>query len=624
MKKILTIFTVLLIVLSSGCTTKNEVNQEITHETNKYPTAWDDTEFYKTQEDVDADLALLKSWGDEFLKYQGKLNTVDGLLGYIETENSIEYNTIYDRIASYANFGASAFPSEQKYADAYNKLIDVMNYIFDAKSFIDSEMAAMTYEQRISLFTNEKIINYAPYFTEYLYDEVAVADDQLQQVYNDATLSHGNIRKIFDNFANFEIPEIQYTLKNGEKISVNNRNERSLLSIDDYDIEDKIKFNDAFWTNVSQYKNTLTSLLEQQLLEQYSNAKISGFNSTKDEALYNHYFKEDIIQKIIDFGHNSTDKLAEYYSTFADKDGHYYSFSINSPIGKYKPGLVNYDDAVDTVIAALNPLGEEYIEILKEEFNSGHIDVYPAENKRTGAFESGNYVSQYPYIMFNYYGSYSDVSAVAHELGHACYDILCNRNQSTMDWGASPFTHEVASLTNEIIYYQYMIDNSKTDEERMYNIQNLLASWSLNMYNSCYWQEFEQYCHELVESGQSLNADDLTNKWVELSQQYYGDGIVQGNGGQYRWLTLPNLYNNYYEFSYATAICYATVLAQNIINNVPGARDSFLAFLKTGNALNCEESLQIAGINIYDNAVYEQAFGYFEQKVDEFRNLAKK
>lgn len=617
MKKLLCIVTIIFVVFSVvGC----DKSTNTIHKEGKYPTKWNDTEFYINIEDIDADIEKLKDWALEFKKYEGKLDTVDGLLGFIETDSSLEYSAIYDRLLSYANFGTSAFPLEEKYQYCKQKFIEAESEIIDARSYIYDEMASIPFKKRIALFSDDKLVNYIPNYSQYLYEDIEFASDEMVELYSNASLSHGRIRGVFDTFANFEIPGVEYKTKKGY-VYITNRNQRSLLAQDIYSLEDKKAMNELWWANASQYKNTLTSLLEIDLLEQYSIAKVNGFDNTKQQAISLLGFDEDIIQMIIDYGHDSADKLADYYKLLADENGKYYFFNNYNMISSYKADYINYDDGVDIVLDALSIMGNDYIDILKEEINSGHVDVYPSDYKQPGAFEAGNYTGLYPFVMFNYNGTYSDISTIAHEMGHACYDILCNRNQTIYDWGASTFTHEVASLTNELIYYEYMIEHAKTNEEKLYHLQKLLACWTLNLYDSCYWQEFEQYCHEQVESGNSLNADDLCNKWVELGKEYYGEGLEQGEYGMYKWLTLPNLHNNYYEYSYATAVCYATVLSQNIINNVSNARENYMEFLKTGAATSSKDALKIAGIDIYDDNIYKQAFDYFENKVETFQEL---
>ena len=47
---------------------------------------------------------------------------------------------------------------------------------------------------------------------------------------------------------------------------------------------------------------------------------------------------------------------------------------------------VSYDEAKETVLKALAPLGEDYVATVKEGFENRWIDVYENEGKRSGAY----------------------------------------------------------------------------------------------------------------------------------------------------------------------------------------------------------------------------------------------
>lgn len=623
MKKILLALMILCVLLTSGCaqnTNQKDEQPEIVE--GKYPIKWDDTLIYKNETEIENDLATLENWITEIKDCHGKLDTVDGLYKFINLQYSIEYTKVYDRVNSYCNFGSSVFPLEVKYSKYLNALNDFTNRLNEALSFADEEMMNISYDKRIALFSDEKISKYAFLYSRYLYEDFFVDDDGSSEFYNIATMSHGRMRDTFVNFVDFEIPSAEYKTEKGETYLLNPRTLGNYIN-GNYSIEEKNKIYDAWWKNVSQYKNTITSILETFMLEQYSNAILSGFDEVKDAKLYEMGFEDDIIQKMIDYAHKYANLEEEYYKLYADKNGEYTVINTTNPLSDYSEGYVNYDDAVEEVLAALAPLGDDYTSNMKEMFTNGHIDVYPADNKSTGAFEMGGYVGLNPFVMFNYRGSYSDIADIAHELGHAGYDILTEQNQDIYDWIMPPFMQELASTTNEMLYYEYKINNSTSDEEKAFFIEKLLDKWVSDGFNACMWQEFEDYCYKTIESGNDLNADDVTEKWKELSKQYCGQGTTFNDYSQYRWLTLQCVYNNYYEFSYATSVCYATVIANNILNNVPGAKDNYLNFLKAGASLSPSDALYTAGINIYDDNIYDQSFNIFAKYVEELKNLQK-
>ena len=78
---------------------------------------------------------------------------------------------------------------------------------------------------------------------------------------------------------------------------------------------------------------------------------------------------------------------------------------------------IEYEDAKNIVLDALNILGEEYVNKLKEAFDNNWIDVYEKDNKMGGAYSMGVH-TLHPFVLLNYINSSRDVSTIAHELGH--------------------------------------------------------------------------------------------------------------------------------------------------------------------------------------------------------------
>ena len=487
-------------------------------------------------------------------------------------------------------------------------------------------MATIPYEKRVEIISDERMEKYRPLCISYLQENISTIDEATNraiQAYNLGTITYGRASRLFDTFVNYEMPDTEYKLKNGETIFISDSNLSSYMG-GDYDDSTKLGIFDAYWGNVSQYKNTLASLIETELMEQYSNAQFYGYDNTRDLALDNLQLEQDIIQKIIDFAHKYSNTNIEYSKLYSSTDGKYYTYGKMKRLSTYKPTYIEYDDGIDEIIDALSVLGKEYIDTFKEIITSGQVDVYPAENKASGALQIGNFAGLNPFLMLNYKGTTSDVADIAHEMGHACYSKLTDEHTEMYYWNPPTFTQEVASITNELIYYYYKINNAKTDEERMYHIEQCLSRWTSDMINGCFWQEFENYCHEIVESGNHLDPDDLCDKWAQLTKEYYGEDVNLGQYGQYRWATLKSIINNYYQYSYATSICYATVLSLKIINNEPNAVDNYLEFLKAGRSVSPAEALKIAGIDIYGTNDYNDAFYQFAKLVNELKELKNK
>ena len=96
---------------------------------------------------------------------------------------------------------------------------------------------------------------------------------------------------------------------------------------------------------------------------------------------------------------------------------------------------LNYtpEEAEKHVLEALKPLGPDYTSVVTRAFNERWIDLLPNEGKRSGAYSNGGAYDVHPYMLLNYNGKYTDVSTLAHELGHTMQSYYSNKTQPYRD-----------------------------------------------------------------------------------------------------------------------------------------------------------------------------------------------
>ena len=177
-------------------------------------------------------------------------------------------------------------------------------------------------------------------------------------------------------------------------------------------------------------------------------------------------------------------------------------YDVYAPLVKGIDKTYSYEEAKELVIKALEPLGEVYISDLKKLFDSNCIDVYNNENKRGGAYSWGCY-DTLPYVLLNFVGKFTDVSTIAHELGHSMHSLYSHKYQDYHDSGYPIFLAEIASTVNEIFLNRYCCLNAETKEEKAYYLNNLLENFRTTLIRQTMFAEFELLIHDLEEKGES-------------------------------------------------------------------------------------------------------------------------
>ena len=171
---------------------------------------------------------------------------------------------------------------------------------------------------------------------------------------------------------------------------------------------------------------------------------------------------------------------------------------------------MNYEQAVDTCIEALAPLGDEYIDTLRRGLLGGWVDRYENRGKRSGAYSSGCYDSP-PYILMNYRDdTINSLYTLAHEAGHSMHSWYSNRTQPYVYHDYTIFVAEVASTLNEILLSRHLLDrNADNPAMTAYILNREIDNIRATLFRQTMFAEFEKITHEMVERNEPLTIESL-------------------------------------------------------------------------------------------------------------------
>ena len=589
----------------------------------KYPTSWDMTQIYETPEDWYADYERAMALVPQMESYRGMLNTPEGIYKAFDLGNESELSKIFARLSFYCNLGSSRMPADPMYAEMASKLSMLQISIFQQNAYIDPEIFGMSLEEREALFSDPLLADYRYHFDQYLdpneeplSEETAIALSKLDA----ATGYSGWIYQIL-NYS--DIPRPMITMPDGSEVPLTDALYSSIIYGDDYSQEFKAEAYEMELNRVRPYANTFAALLEQCYQEFWGAAQIKNYGSSLEFALSSSNVEPEIYEMLINAAHTGLEDYQRYLNLHKQALGleKQYTFDLNTTTAEYSISDIPYDTAVDTVREALSILGDEYIADYDLLINSPVADVYPAEGKATGAFSTALTDEFLPFVLFNYVGVANDVNTLAHEMGHSIYFLRSLRSQCPEYGSPSIFTHEVASTTNELLYYHYMIENAASDEERLFYLERQLFTFTSTFFSQMILAEFEDWMHKQVEAGYGLNSEELFEKFAEIMNVYRGDAVERPEYANNVWITIPHFYYNYYVFQYSTAICYAAAICQRITSGEEGAAEAYLEFLNLGSSATPAELLRVAGVDPLKEESYQLAMDFFSDMVDEYELL---
>ena len=388
--------------------------------------------------------------------------------------------------------------------------------------------------------------------------------------------------------------------------------------------EDRTLRKDAYeklYDTFDAYKNTVAASLNAQAKQLKFFADARKYESPLHAALDGNNVPVEVYHNLIEAVHQNLDKMHRYVRLRKKLLGvdelHFYD--VYAPLVPGSGRKIPYEEACETVVSAMAPLGEEYQALLRKGMNEGWIDVYQNVGKRSGAYSAGAHV--HPFVLLNYTGTLDSQFTLAHELGHALHSYHSNRAQTFVDSDYVIFVAEVASTCNEALLMEYLLQRTEDKKERAALINHFLEQFKGTLYRQTMFAEFELKCGELVQQGQTLTADALCELYRFLNEQYFGPDMVVDDRIALEWARIPHFYMDYYVFQYATGYAAAIALSRRILNGGEQERQDYLDFLSGGCSKDPIDLLKGAGVDMSTTKPVTDALALFGSLLDEMEQL---
>jgi len=378
----------------------------------------------------------------------------------------------------------------------------------------------------------------------------------------------------------------------------------------------------AMYQTYDKFINTFATTLSGQVKQNNAVAKIRNYSSARASALDRNNIPEKVYDNLVETINDRMDLLHRYVSLRKKMLGldDMHMYDIYTPLVKDVSAKYSYEEGQDILIDGLAPLGEEYIERLKEGFNNRWVDVEENKGKRSGAYSSGAYGTN-PYVLMNWQDNLNNVFTLAHEFGHSLHSYYTRENQPYRYGNYSIFVAEVASTLNEALLNEYLINKTEDPKEKLYLLNNFLDGFRGTVFRQTMFAEFEHLIHQLDQDGEALTPEVLTEQYYQLNKKYYGESVIHDEEIGLEWARIPHFYYNYYVYQYATGYSAAQALAAKILNEGQPAIDRYFDFLKAGSSDYPIEVLKQAGVDMTEKTPILQALNIFEEKLNEMEAL---
>lgn len=591
---------------------------------------WDLNDIYPDWNQWEADLVKLKELMTEIPKYQGEISkNPKTFVEFINLEEKI--SRLLDKIYLY--------PYLQRDLDSTNEMASVKlqeiesiyaNYSISS-SWITPEILTIPKETMIIWINDNPTLepNRFPLMEIYrLQEHVLSADKEKLLSYFGQYL--GVPSDIYSELSTSDIKWNDVELTDGSKTTVTNGVYSKVISTN-RNQEDRKKVFEALYNSFNINKNTYASIYKSILQRDFATAQSRNYKSSLEKALNPKNIPLDVYTSLIESTKENTAPLKRYIALRKKalnlSDYHYYDNSIN--IVDYNKEFT-YEEAKNTVLESVKPLGEDYYNGLNTALSEGWLDVYETPNKRSGAY-SLNIYDVHPYMLLNYNGTMDAVFTLAHELGHTMHSMLSTKNQPYPISSYTIFVAEVASTFNERLLLDNMLKNTTDPKEKIALIEQAIGGIVGTYYIQSLFADYEYQAHQIVENGGAITPEVLNNIMENLFKDYFGTELTMDELQKIIWARIPHFYNSpYYVYQYATSFASSANLYDRITNakytpqEREQAKNEYLTLLKSGGNDHPMNQLKKAGVDLSKKDAFNAVATEFNRLLDLLEEELKK
>jgi oligoendopeptidase F len=591
---------------------------------------WDLTDLYKTPEAWTAEHNKVQEAAKALEQYKGTLgkssaDMLKALSAYSDVRKESARLSVYAGLKGDENVKIAVNQERQQSAQALETLISAKT------AWLAPEILAIGAD-KVRAFEKE-----SPELTKrfgfFLDNTLRSAPHTLGVEAEGVLAEAGNVlnqpNAIYSQLANGELPFPEITLSNGEKVRLDqaayNKYRQSLNR------NDRKHVFDSYWKTFHDLQGTMGSMLTAQVLGEVFDAKVRHFPNSLAAATFADNMPETVYRTLVAQANKGLPVLHRYLTLRKKALGvtdelQYYD--MYPPIFDLpNPPKFSVADSKRIALDVTSAYGPEYTGLLKKGMAGRWMNLFPHEGKANGAYMNGAAYDVHPYLLFNNHDDYESLTTFVHEWGHGVHTLLTTENQPFEKSDYSTFIAETASIGNEMLLNDYMVEHAKNKAEKLYYLGQGLELIRTTFFRQTMFAEFQLALHEEVEKGGSLSGERMTDIYCGLLKKYYGDaeGITKINPDYcIEWAYIPHFYYGFYVYQYATSMAGAAQFTNAIEHEGKPARDRFINMLKAGGSDYPYELYKKAGLDMATPAPYEALMARMTRIMDEIEALQKK
>lgn len=583
---------------------------------------WNLKEIYINDEEWEKDLKILKEKIQNVLNFKNHLKTEEEINNFFIYQD--ELGKLFEKLYSYVAMNYDKNQKDLNYQALMMKIREALQEYSSNSSFVDNEILELPFSQYKEFAKTSQAIKDNLFNIKKIFDgKEHVLSSKEEMIMSNYQMVTSSFSRLYNMLQNSDFTPIKVKLSTGEEVEVSpNTYASTLMKTKNQD--DRRKIFEAQFSYYQKHQNTLCSIYKGIVDSNIAKMKNRGYKSILSSVLDYNKIPEEVYLSLINTVKENTAPLKRYIALrkrlFNLKEYHTYDRFLHYSKADVK---YPYQKAYDDVLSALEVMGEDFVNHAKIALKDGHVDVFPQNGKRSGAYSTGVY-GYGPYILLNHTDTLDSAFTLAHECGHSIHTLYSEENQpySTKDYLI--FVAEIPSTLNEQVFLDYLIKNSDDKELKIQAIEQQMDGIVSTFYRQTLFADFEYQAHQLVLEGKPFTYESLCEIIKNLYNTYYGIDLESEPLKKFVWAYIPHLYNSpFYVYQYATCFSASMKIYSDIKNKKEGAFDKYISMLKMGGSDYPIEIVKKGGVDLTSKEPFLAVCNKLNELIDEYEKLIK-
>ncbi|MGL4454229.1 MAG: M3 family oligoendopeptidase [Sarcina sp.] len=350
-----------------------------------------------------------------------------------------------------------------------------------------------------------------------------------------------------------------------------------------------------------------------------------GFESPLDDVLLKSRMSKKTLDAMISAMKESLPAFEKYFRRKGEMLGHENGLPFYDMFAPLEGGDKTYtlEEAKKFVFDNFGTFSDRLKNFAKTAFEEEWVDVYPREGKVGGAFCQGIHSLKESRVMLNFGGNFTDITTMAHELGHG-YHGECLKDESIINADYPMPIAETASTFCETIVKKAAIKNS--EKQVAFSILEAeLSDCAQIIVDILSRFLFESELFERRKNG-SLSANELKEIMIDAQKNSYGNGLDNEYLHPYMWACKPHYYSaylNFYNFPYAFGLLFAKGLYAEYLNRGEEFVAEYDKLLAVTGKKKLADVTKLMNIDIESETFWKNSLKTIEEDIEEFIKLSK-